>query len=99
MNFEPMEGSRKRRLITIELRKVEQKILKDLNESKYLIDDLTLVNQDGKIDDFLDAFNETVELEKNMRRLYSLEEDRSIIEIKQAHIHKFSIKIINVFEM
>lgn len=37
-------------------------------------------------------------MEKNLKKLYSLQEDRDQIEIKQADIHKIGLRIISVFE-
>lgn len=62
------------------------------------MDNLTFAENSSKIDSFLEALNEAVELEKNLKRLYSLEEDRKNIDIKQADIHKIGVRIISVFE-
>jgi hypothetical protein len=63
---------RKRRIITSELRKVEQKTLQELKEFRHEMDNLTFVENSSKIDSFLEALNEAVDLEKNLRKLYSL---------------------------
>ena len=98
LNIKTSEGVRKRRVITTELRKVEQKTLSDLNQFKQDIANLGFSNLSDKIDDFLEALNQAVELERNLKKLYSLEEDKALIQIKQADIHKIGLRIITVFE-
>jgi hypothetical protein len=59
---------------------------------------LILVENTSKIDSFLETLNEAIALEKNLKKLYSLQEDRDQIEIKQGDIHKIGLRIISVFE-
>lgn len=66
-------------MIVSELKKVEQKTLSDLQQFKQDIGNLGFSNISGKIDDFLEALNQAVELERNLKKLYSLEEDRALI--------------------
>jgi hypothetical protein len=47
------DGVRKRRIITGELRKVEQKTLHELKEFRHEMDNLTFVGNSSKIDSFL----------------------------------------------
>ena len=51
-----------------------------------------------KIDDILEALNQAVELERNLKKLYTQEQDKGLIQIKQADIHIIGLKIIGVFE-
>jgi hypothetical protein len=44
-------------VIVIELRKVEQNTLNELNRFKQDIENLTLINNSAKIDDFLEAMS------------------------------------------
>ena len=57
LKIKTSDGVRKRRVIVFELRKVEQNTLNDLNRFKQDIENLTLINNSAKIDDFLEAMN------------------------------------------
>jgi hypothetical protein len=59
-------------VIVFELKKVEHKTISDLNQVKKDIANLDFSNISGKIDDFLEAINQAVELESNLNKLYSL---------------------------
>ena len=49
------------------------------------------------MDDFLDIFYEAVELEKNLKKLYTEKQDNSSICIKYEYIREISKKINNAF--
>jgi hypothetical protein len=77
---------------------VEQKTLSDLNQFRKDIGNLGFSNMSDKIDDILEALNQAVELERNLKNMYTIEEDKVQIQIKQADIHRIGLKIIDVFE-
>ncbi len=77
---------------------MEQKTLSDLNQFRKDIGNLGFSNMSDKIDDILEALNQAVELERNLKNMYTIEEDKVQIQIKQADIHRIGLKIIDVFE-
>jgi hypothetical protein len=62
------------------------------------MDNMNVVGASSMICSFVDALNEAVELEKNLKKLYSLQEDIDQIQIKQPDIHNFGLNIIRVFK-
>jgi hypothetical protein len=101
VNIKTAYGESKRKVIVYELKRLEQKILSDLNHFRHDINNLVVSNMSGEIwiDDFFEAFYQAVILERNLQKLYTLEEDRSQILIRPANIHIIGLKIIDVFEM
>jgi hypothetical protein len=99
VNIKTAEGERKRKVIVNELKKVEQATISVLDKIKKNIANLGFDSLSDKIDDILEALNQAVELERNLKKLYSHEQDKGLITIKQGDIHIIGLKIIDVFEM
>lgn len=57
-----------------------------------------MVDDSSKLDSLLEALNEALELEKNLKRLYACQEDRDQIEIKRADIHEVGLQISSLFQ-
>jgi hypothetical protein len=67
VNIKTAEGDRKRKVIVYELKKVEQKTLGNLNQFRQDIENLIFINNSNRIEDFLEAMNQAVVLERSLR--------------------------------